>query len=101
MADDEDAASRAAEAGLDLIQDEVDAALDALGDVHPAFKLAAPLIKLMISPAFEREEKDPNAMILEKLGELEKGMKRLEDNMKDHMQNVVTLADLGGAPKRG
>ena len=84
----------------DLTKDTVETGIDMLGDVHPAFKILAPMMKLMVSPvygvAFGEEEADPNQMILDKLDEINDALDGMENRMKEHMENVVVLANLGG-----
>ena len=80
---------------MDLMHSEFDAALTYLGTLHPAFKFTAPIMQMIMAPAFTTSQKDINTVISEKLDELNAQLDSLEASMKDHMENVVTLATLG------
>lgn len=96
MAAEEGTAEIAAKAAISLIKEDMDVVLGMLADVHPAMKFVTPALKMMLGAAFEQEQADPNAVILEKLNEVETKLDNMKTDMEHHMENVVTLNALGG-----
>lgn len=71
--------------------------LEMLKDLHPALKITGPLLQAIVAPMFGEDEKaDPVEEVKEKLDELTNQLKTDVQNMKDHTENVVMLAELGG-----
>ena len=95
MAAEEGAAEAMLNATREQFKNYFEMGLDMLGEAHPVFKTLNPLLKAVIGAAFAGEQSDPAKEIKAKMDEIDKKLDSMEQNMKDHMENVVVLADLG------
>ena len=75
-----------------------DGMLDAIGAACPEAKAIVPLLKLLLGQTIFRdgpEAVNTGEIILERLDKLSEELKGVEQNLKDHTYNVVSLAFIG------
>ena len=80
-----------------LAQSEINTMLDYISKTNPAFSFIAGPLKTLIAEMFgQTGSKDPNKIIIDKLSDIEKQLTDMEDNQKYHVEDALTMAELGG-----